>query len=66
MEPYGLTFFNMRKRYSVSRLKLSRLSSPIEEWNFDVGGLIMYNSGKINGVRFKPGHVFVISKRFLV
>ncbi len=38
---------------------LSCKSDPISTWNEDLGGLMLYCHGVINGVRFKEGYVYV-------
>ncbi|CDW90330.1 UNKNOWN [Stylonychia lemnae] len=49
----------------IQQLRLSTYSSPVEEWNFGFGGLVFYSNGKINGIEFKAGDVFVFTEFFL-
>eukprot|EP00347_Sterkiella_histriomuscorum_P010216 403377156 len=50
----------------IDNLHLSCHSAHVSKFlTKDIGGLIIYSSGEINGVSFKPGYVYIQTKEYL-
>ena len=45
---------------NIEYFHLSCRSTNPKEWiGNDIGGIVIYNEGIVNGVKFKPGYVYV-------
>jgi hypothetical protein len=54
--------FNVEGLCQMETLHLSCKSTPVSQWDKkDLAGLIVFSEGKQNGVKFRPGYVYIKS-----